>query len=64
MVAAMNIFFFVSAVSALAIGRRDASTILSDISAVASNATALTSTVNGYNGGYSVPFQLRTLRVH
>jgi len=49
-VAAKNIFF-VSAFSALAIRRRDASTILSDISTIDSSVRALTSAVNGYNGG-------------
>jgi hypothetical protein len=44
MVAAKNIFFFVSAVSALAIGRRDASTI-------DSNDKALTSAMNIYSVG-------------
>ena len=49
-VAAKNIFF-VSAFSALAIRRRDASTILSDISTIDSSVRALTSAINGYNGG-------------
>jgi hypothetical protein len=53
MVAAMNIFFFVSTVSSPAIGRRDASTILSDISTIDSNVKVLTSAMNSYSGGLS-----------
>ncbi|TVY68748.1 hypothetical protein LSUE1_G006382 [Lachnellula suecica] len=51
MVAVQNILLFVATASALAIGKRDASTILSDISTIDSDVKALTSALNSYSGG-------------
>ncbi|EPE36860.1 hypothetical protein GLAREA_09023 [Glarea lozoyensis ATCC 20868] len=51
MVAIKNILFFITAASALSIGRRDTSTVLSDISTIDSDVKSLTSAVNNYNGG-------------
>ncbi|KAH9223535.1 hydrophobic surface binding protein-like protein A [Leptodontidium sp. 2 PMI_412] len=51
MVAIKNILFFITAASALTVGKRDAATILNDISTIDSNVKALTATFNNYNGG-------------
>jgi hypothetical protein len=51
MVAIKNIILFISAASALAVGRRDTSTILRDISSIDSDVKSLNSAVNNYNGG-------------
>ncbi|KAG4437624.1 hypothetical protein IFR05_006885 [Cadophora sp. M221] len=51
MVAIKNILFFITTASALTVGKRDAATILNDISTIDSNVKALTVTFNNYNGG-------------
>ncbi|KAL2073192.1 hypothetical protein VTL71DRAFT_10516 [Oculimacula yallundae] len=51
MVAIKNILFFITAASALTVGKRDTQTILSDISTIDSNVKALTAAFNKYNGG-------------
>lgn len=51
MVAIKNILLFITAASALTVGKRDAATILSDISTIDTNVKALTKAFNNYNGG-------------
>ncbi|KAF8862307.1 hydrophobic surface binding protein-like protein A [Acephala macrosclerotiorum] len=51
MVAFKNLLFFITSASALTIGKRDAATILSDISTIDTNVNALTTAANNYNGG-------------
>lgn len=51
MVAVKNILLFVLATTTLTIPKRDASTILSDVSTIKSHVKSLTSAVNGYSGG-------------
>ncbi|KAH7356705.1 hydrophobic surface binding protein A-domain-containing protein [Rhexocercosporidium sp. MPI-PUGE-AT-0058] len=58
MVAIKNILFFITAASALTVGKRDAATILSDISTIDSNVKALTATFNNYNGGVFSAFPI------
>ncbi|CZT06315.1 hypothetical protein WAI453_006268 [Rhynchosporium graminicola] len=52
MVAFRNIILFITAASALTVGKRDTQTILSDISSIDTNVKALTATFNRYNGGF------------
>jgi hypothetical protein len=51
MVAIKNILLFITAASALAIVKRDAATILTDISTISTNVAALTKAVTNYQGG-------------
>lgn len=51
MVAIKNVLFFVTAVIALTVGKRDTATIISDISTIDSDVKALTTAFNNYNGG-------------
>ncbi|WPH04467.1 Hypothetical protein R9X50_00735800 [Acrodontium crateriforme] len=51
MVAIKNILFFATAISAAAIVRRDAATVLADLKKVDSDTNALTTAINNYSGG-------------
>ena len=51
MLAPKTLLLFITATSALAIGRRDTATVLNDISSIDSDVKSLASAVNNYNGG-------------
>lgn len=60
MVALRNIILFISAVTAVAISKRTATTILGDIVAIDTNLKALTIAVNNYNGELGLLITLNT----